>query len=132
MTAKDDAIAATGGNRFSTSWLVREAVKAANPQITADIDAFKRDIRDQDAGTLKLLDTRVATLEQLGIQTGLSASMIDVLIRSEIGDRRVADQRAQVAEQRAHETKIARIPMWAEAVKILGGLLVGFFLGRVS
>jgi hypothetical protein len=117
--------AAASASTFSASLSVRDAVQELAPQNTPDIDEFNKAIRLLDTRTLRVLSERAIPLSEVGIQTPLNRSVTGILIRTEIADREVADERG-------HQKNLAKIqargPMWAEVVKAVIWLIAGVLL----
>ena len=121
--------AAASANTFSASLSVRDAVHELAPQDAPDIDAFGKTIQQLDTRSLSVLSERAIPLSDVGIQTPLERSVTDILIRTEIADRELADQRG-------HEKDLAKIqargPMLAEAFKVVAWIAVGIFLTLIG
>lgn len=100
------------------------SARAFGPDESAMVDEFLEAIANFDKKTLFLIDEGVMTPQQVGIETDLEQEKTGVLVKAEIGDR-------EIKEQREHELALARIeargPIWVEAVKwvLLGA---GWFL----
>lgn len=121
--------AAASANTFSATLSVRDAVFELAPQEAQAIDAFGKAIRLLDTKSLKVLSERAIPLSEVGIQTPLEPNVTDILIRTEIADRDVADERG-------HEKELAKIqargPMLAEALKMAVWIAVGIILTLIG
>lgn len=101
-----------GGHTLTS--VASASARVFGPDESALVDEFLEAVAKFDKKTLLLLDENVMTPQQVGIETDLEQEQTGVLVKAEIGDR-------EIKEQREHELELARIeargPIWVEGVK---------------